>query len=122
AETAAELDRQLADPAYSERRPLAVEMLANLYRAQRRVEDERRLLERELRNAHITADKDAHQRLTTRFEQLGGSLRLAGHVSDWLRAHPLPWYDYAAPVSLDDPRLRNLSAVLENPGHQFSSY
>ncbi len=41
-------------------------------------------------------------------------------MRDWLRANPLPWYDYAEPVSLDDPRLRNLAAMLENPERQFN--
>lgn len=120
AEASAELERHLANPAAADRRPLAVELLAKLYRARHRGEEERRLLQREIANPLVAADEDAHRSLTQRFELLGGSLRLGESVRDWLRDNPLPWYDYAAPASLDDPRLRDLSAVLENPERQFN--
>ena len=119
AEASVGLESLLADPASADRRAYNVELLANLYRARHLGEEERALLQRELANPHIIADANAKTELSDRFEKLGGSLRLAAHVGDWLRANPLPWYDYAEPASLSDPRLRDLPAVLEKPERQF---
>lgn len=120
AEASAELERYLADPALDERRALTVELLAKVYRARHLGEEERALLQRELTNPHIMADANARGVLKARLENLGGSLKLAAHVGEWLRANPIPWYDYAEPASLADPRIRNLSAVLDNPERQFA--
>jgi transglutaminase-like putative cysteine protease len=118
-EASAELERVLANPATNDRRAYNVELLAKLYRTRHLGEEESALLERELANPHIIADVNAKTELSDRFEKLGGSLKLASHVSEWLRANSLPWYDFAEPASLADSRLRDLTAVLDNPERQF---
>ncbi|MBC8010108.1 MAG: hypothetical protein H7067_08425, partial [Burkholderiales bacterium] len=120
AEASAALEHDLADATLATLRSLSVELLADLYRARHLDREEASLLERELANPHIVADTKARERLAERQVQLGGSVRLAEGVREWLRVNPLPWFDHAEPASLDDPRLRDLVAVLENPERQFS--
>lgn len=115
AEAVAELEQLLADPQADNQRALTVEVLSGLLRSRRSAEDEARLLERELALASVRSNQPVHDRLAARRDELTGGLRFAGSVNGWLRARPLVWFDYATPANLEDPRLRDLDTVLQDP-------
>jgi transglutaminase-like putative cysteine protease/tetratricopeptide (TPR) repeat protein len=121
-EAAAALESDLAQPSSNVSRAQSVESLANLYRALHRTDAETALLARELQHPRVTAEEATHQRLKSRHDQLDGGLRFAATVRGWLADHPLPWFDHAEPKSLDDPRLRNLEAVLDKPERHFNPF
>ncbi|HTJ79927.1 MAG TPA: DUF3857 domain-containing protein [Rariglobus sp.] len=120
-EASAAIAADFDDPSIADSRAYSIELLANLYRAQHRIDDEAALLKRELASPFITADTNTTSRFNQRYEELGGSIRFAKEVATWLVTNPLPWYDFAAPANLQDPRLRNLDEVLKDPGRQFNA-
>ena len=120
AEAAAPLARDLANPDMADSRGYAVELLADLYRLNGRPDAEAALLARELANPQIIAASNTHANLTERQKQLGGSTRLTRQIGIWLQQQSFPWYDFAEPTSLKDPRLRNLEEVLRNPSRLFT--
>jgi transglutaminase-like putative cysteine protease len=118
-EAAAVLEQDLRDADDDDVRAFTVGLLADLYHSLGRATDEEALLRRELANPIIIADKDGHETLTSRLDALTGPARFAKQVAAWVAAHQPPWYDFAEPFSLADPRLRDLEAVLKSPGSQF---
>jgi hypothetical protein len=44
----------------------------------------------------------------------------SGTVDGWIESISLPWYDYAEPRNLDDPRLQNLDDALQHADALFS--
>ena len=114
------LERDLAQPEFADSRAMAVGILADLYRQLDRVKDEERLLRRELANPVVAADTAGRKTLETRLSLLTAERDFGAELERWRLALPLPWYDYAAPTSLDDPRLRNLEQVLESAERHFA--
>jgi hypothetical protein len=119
-EAAARLAQDLANPDMADSRSYSVELLADLYKLNGKVSAESDLLARELANPTIVADTNTRDRLASRKERLGGSARLAKQSAEWVRTLNLPWYDFAEPADLKDPRLRNLDEVLRNPARIFN--
>ncbi|HWA28313.1 MAG TPA: DUF3857 domain-containing protein [Lacunisphaera sp.] len=119
AEAAAAIDRQLSDPQLAEQRATAVRILADLHHRLGHEAEERDLLKRELANPVIVADAAGTRSLQARLDQLVGERELARESLRWRDAVGVPWYDFAEPASLADPRLRNLNAVLEQPDKHF---
>jgi hypothetical protein len=122
-EAAAALEQNLADPdaILSNERNHFVTFLANLHRAMGQPDAEAALLARESAHPWFRSNEAALNALKNRADQLDGSKKFATQVAAWLRDNPIPWYDYAEPASLDDPRLRKLDDVLGNPSVVFIS-
>lgn len=116
------LERDLTNPnsTLASGRDNTVTNLANLYRAQDRIDAEAKLLERESAHPWFVATPAALNNLKRRSTNLAASKQFAGQVSAWLRDNPIPWYDYAEPARLDDPRLRNLNDALLKADNLFS--
>ena len=121
-EVAAALAADLANPdsAKGNSRDNFVLNLANVYRALGDTEAESALLQREMENPWFAANKDALDSLKQRAAQLDAGKNFAAQVAAWLRDNPLPWYDYAEPSTLADPRLRKLDEALQNPPATFT--
>jgi tetratricopeptide (TPR) repeat protein len=117
---AAALENDLKSTSFTTHRAMSVGLLADLYRALGRSDEQEPLLKRELDHPAIVADTAGHASLTTRYQQLTASGLFATRVKAWIETLPLEWYKFAGPSGLDDPRLRDLDKVLKAPGTQFT--
>lgn len=120
-EAAAAIEKSLTAAPTTPQRAMDVAILADVYRQLGRREEERELLKRELANPAVNGDRANAQKLQARLETIEGETRLGVEVAKWRVAVGVPWYDYAEPASLDDPRLRDINAILEQPDKQFNA-
>lgn len=97
--------------------------LAALYRQLDRVGDEMDLLRRELHHPEIAANAQHAERIQQRLLEVSregeGSRKLSAAVADWLRQHPLPWFDFTEPHDLRDPRFADFDRLLTNAPAEF---
>lgn len=114
----AALVRQLALPAIQER-AAAVVVLANVFEHAGRTDDELALLKREEPNAGVRANPGAHRAIQARLKALSAdrdrSARFSEAVARWRAAHPLPWFELAAPKALDPAAVERLDETLKAP-------
>jgi hypothetical protein len=119
AATAAALAGDLSDPKLADQRPNTVRILADLYHALGRMDEEENLLQRELANKLLTTDAEAAKNLQARLTRLIGERDYGKEIEKWQLAVSIPWYDFAAPQNLEDSRLANLEEVLASPERYF---
>jgi tetratricopeptide (TPR) repeat protein len=119
AASAVSLEADLSDPKAGSQRVLSISLLSDLYRRLGRNDDDEKLLKREMENPAIVADANARATLAKRYEQSSLSRDFSPTVDAWVKSGSLPWYDYAEPKSLDDPRLRDLESILSFPQKTF---
>lgn len=104
-------------------RALFMYALAGLYRALDRPADELALLTRELARPDVQTEKENASYLQQRLDQLSQNATnaeaLTAGVARWLEKVRPPWFEFAEPKSLDDPRLDDLDATMKNPEEIF---
>ncbi len=116
------LEKALAEYNVEGSRTVTVYVLAKLYGAQGRTEDEVELIETEIANG-ITDNQLYGERLERRLQELaegadGGSGFVAA-VEEWFEAFAPPWYDAAAPMSLDDPLATQIERDIEKHSERY---
>jgi hypothetical protein len=92
----------------------SVNILADLYRTQGQTGQAEALLRRELEHPQIKADAAASQALAAKLKQFDDGATFSQQVVTWLAASKFAWYDFAEPKDLHDPRLANLSSILNS--------
>lgn len=106
-------------------RSFTVIWLANIYRTTGDKQAEHALLKRELEHPEVIAVKQHYELLKRRYESLilseVGDGNLRSLTQDWLSSQGPDWLSFAVPHSLQDPRLNNLSRLLDAPEHHFSA-
>jgi len=115
----AALEADLSDASMNLQRGSGVLLLADLYHRLGRDADEEQLLAREIANPNIIANDNERNSLLSRREKLTGARDFGARSEAWIKALALPWYADAEPKSLEDPRLGDLEAILNQPGRQF---
>lgn len=105
-------------------RGISVAWLANIHGARNDKQAEYDLLVRELAHPKVIADTANFTRLKHRYDFISQSemadANLRALSAEWLAAHGPAWLQFAKPHTLDDPRLRNLSRVLNDPERHFT--
>jgi len=117
--TAEAIAKDLADPKVEAQRAIAARILADIYHQLGQSEDEEKLLERELAHKAVLADEETSKALRARLTRLIGERDYSREIGAWRQKLTIPWYEYASPQNLDDPRLRNLEKVLESPDQHY---
>lgn len=116
---AAALENDLHDRGEASYRVMTVELLADVRRRLKQTAAEEELLRRELSLPATQADKAGALKLQARLDELAGNKKFGPAVAAWLAALDLPWFDHAQPRTLDDPQLRNLESLLDQPPSQY---
>ncbi len=115
---------QLNSAAAFSSRALSVTSLADLLRNQQDFEGEKKLLEKELKNPDIRADKVSEQRLSQRLKGHIEAKQQAGEfstaVKQWIEAREYQWLEFCEPLTLKDNRMRDLEGIVSKGSSRFS--
>ncbi|HEY4302489.1 MAG TPA: DUF3857 domain-containing transglutaminase family protein [Candidatus Didemnitutus sp.] len=120
-EATQDLEKDLAADGPMIGRMASVTWLANLYERQSRPADEEGLLRREIARSGGVEGNDRSV-LEKRLSNLVSGGEFTTKITSWLKARSFPWFDQVEPRSIDDPRLRDLETLLNDPLHAFTPF
>jgi tetratricopeptide (TPR) repeat protein len=118
------LEKSLAEQELAGSRTVTVYVLARLYRAQGRPDDELELIKTEVIDR--STDNQAYgERLARRYAELtddpDGDSDFAQAVEAWTQRHSPSWYEAAPPASLDDPLAKRIERDLDDSPERFET-
>ena len=115
------LEKLLDGPTPAFNRPQSVLYLARIYRFLKLQEEEKSLLNIELKHDDVRNENSVAAILSSRYRELtqdkAVNAKLAAAATEWSNMHAPVWLNFALPEGLNDPRIKDLplSNALTNP-------